>query len=453
MNDHGRAALLALLILGSLGLHALTATEPLWLDEAISARQATGTVADTVSRVVYDVHTPFYHVLLNKWTDIAGNNAWQMRSLSIIFHALSIYALYRLGRDFYTESTAWISSALLAITEATVHYGQEARPYSLLILLSILSTYTYLSYRDSKEKTAIAAYTTINAALLYTHVFGGLLIAAQALNEVIDWYNSKANKTNMVMSWATTIILFSPWLPILYSQIQTSTLTWLTTPTLTSITDAYIVLLGTPITVLLVLAVLLASNHTSNPFLALWAFLPPLILLTVSYTAGPMWHHRYILLTIPALYLLISNHLDSYTTTWKTATVTALIVLALTTHVYPDNLERDEWDDVADELQDTNRTILVHPASHIEPLTRLLHPACVTDDIYQCTAPKGLTGPDFGTCCSPKTPLLGTNKTLSDVDNPVIIQVSQIDRVNEITQAFNQTTLSSTHKRAISVYK
>lgn len=453
MNHYVRAALLALLILGSLGLHALTATEPLWLDEAISARQATGSIADTVSRVVYDVHTPLYHVLLNKWTDITGTNAWQIRSLSIIFHALSIYALYRLGQDFYTESTAWISAALLAITEATVHYGQEARPYSLLILLSILSTYTYLSYRDNKKKTALTAHTAINAALLYTHVFGALILAAQALNEVIDWYNTKANKTNMVMSWATTLVLFSPWLPILYDQVRTSALTWLTTPTLTSITDAYIVILGTPITVLLVLAVLIASNHTTNRFLTLWAFLPPLILLTVSYTVGPMWHHRYILLTIPVLYLLIGNHLDSYTTTWKTAIITALVILALTTHFYPDNLERDEWDNVANELNATNQTIIVHPVSHIEPLTRLTLPECVTDDIYQCTAQKGLTGPAFGECCSPQTPLLGTNKTLSDIDNPVLIRVTQIRGLDDITKTYNDTKLSSTHQRAISVYK
>jgi hypothetical protein len=256
----------------------------------------------------------------------------------------------------------------------------------------------------------------------------------------------------MVMSWATTLILFSPWLPILYDQIQTSTLTWLTTPTLTSITDAYIVLLGTPVTVLLVLAVFLASNHTSNRLLTLWTFLPPLILLTASYTVGPMWHHRYILLTLPALYLLLGNHLDSYTSTWKAAAATTLIALALTTHVYPDNLQRGKWDDVADELQDTNRTIIVHPASHVEPLTRLLHPACVKDHIYQCTAAEGLTGPSFGTCCSPDTPLLGTNKTLTDVDNPVIIQVSQINGLNDITTIYNDAKPRSTHEKAITVH-
>jgi mannosyltransferase len=112
--------------------------ESLWLDEASSywiARLDGGEllkVAFTLDRAM-----PLYYLLLHAWIAL-GTAEWILRGLSVVFAVASVGAMYRLGRTLFGRTVGFASAALLAINPVLLFFAQEARGYTLVILLTII---------------------------------------------------------------------------------------------------------------------------------------------------------------------------------------------------------------------------------------------------------------------------------------------------------------------------
>ena len=466
MKPRNRSALLTLLVLTSFGLHALTITEPLWLDEAISVKQAQGTVPETISLVSNDVHTPLYHILLSLWIDATSTTPWVVRLLSTTFSVLTIYASYRLGADHFTEQAGLITAALLTTTEAVIHYGQEARPYSLLLFLAVISTYTYLSLRETQRWGAAFTYAAVNTLLLYTHIFGSLLLLAHflhhSLNKETIW---QATDTRLAGSAVMTTVLFSPWLPTLVNQIKGNSLTWLPRPGLEYVFDSYAVLLGTPAALITAVAVIVWTRP-KNQLLLLWGALPPIALILASFAIKPAFHHRYILFTLPALYLLLAKGIKNLSSDRaKTILLTLLLLTTAISPLYPNTLERDHWDEIAGHLAENrpvDQPILIYPNYHQDPLTYTYNPSCFKQrGIYSCNAnTKNIYAlGNNATCCNDSSSLLKTNTTLGDItDHPYwVLDIRQPQNTHDkpLIDYLNTThglTLNTTFTGGIALY-
>src|SRR5262249_14969661 len=75
------------------------------------------------------------------------------------------------------------SAALLAVHGFHVRYSQEARSYSLLVLLLVLSTYFFdRSIEPPRQNRYWAAYILVSALTVYSHVFALLVLIAQWLS-------------------------------------------------------------------------------------------------------------------------------------------------------------------------------------------------------------------------------------------------------------------------------
>src|SRR5258707_15319835 len=78
----------------------------------------------------------FYYLLLRAWLHL-GHSEFFVRSLSVVFGVAAVPALYLLGRRLFNSRIALSSAAFLCVNSYHVHYSQEARSYSLTILLCI----------------------------------------------------------------------------------------------------------------------------------------------------------------------------------------------------------------------------------------------------------------------------------------------------------------------------
>lgn len=114
--------------------------QPLWLDEAASlhyARQSLGTIWSAADPID-ESNPPLYYALLHFWLWF-GESETALRVLSAVIGALVIPVTFFLGRTVSGDRVAILAAALVAASPIGVQYGQEARVYTLLALLSGVS--------------------------------------------------------------------------------------------------------------------------------------------------------------------------------------------------------------------------------------------------------------------------------------------------------------------------
>ena len=128
---------LIVLLGAALRLYNLT-YHSLWFDEAVSIRWAQSGVSrilEVSMKLVDDRLPPLYYLLLKWWGDVAGLSEFSVRFPSVVFGTLLIPVVYALGRRLFGRRTGALAALLTALNPFLIWYSQEARMYSLAVLL------------------------------------------------------------------------------------------------------------------------------------------------------------------------------------------------------------------------------------------------------------------------------------------------------------------------------
>ncbi|HEY0632076.1 MAG TPA: glycosyltransferase family 39 protein [Thermoleophilaceae bacterium] len=147
-----------------------------WLDESYTVDLVQRPFGDMLSGVASTESTPpLYYALAWLWEKVFGHGEAGLRSLSALFGTLTVPVAWRAAREWFDSPRAGlIAAALVAVNPFFVWYSQEARSYSLLVLMAALSL-LFLGRRAY-------AWWAITAALaLLTHYFSAFLLVPEAL--------------------------------------------------------------------------------------------------------------------------------------------------------------------------------------------------------------------------------------------------------------------------------
>src|SRR6478672_2295135 len=90
---------------------------------------------------------PLYYVLAWAWSKLFGTGEAGLRSLSALFGAITIPLAYLIGREVWDRRAGLITTAMVAVNPMLIWYSQEARAYSLLVLLCAASLLFFLRAR------------------------------------------------------------------------------------------------------------------------------------------------------------------------------------------------------------------------------------------------------------------------------------------------------------------
>ena len=132
-----------LLALG-LRLYGLDA-QSLWYDEGFSVYLARMGPVEITERTAADIQPPLYYYLLHGWIELLGDEEMALRGLSLIFGLLTVPLVFSVAWQLFGNYLAALLAALfLAVSPLHVWYGQEARMYTLLTFLCLLSSYLLL---------------------------------------------------------------------------------------------------------------------------------------------------------------------------------------------------------------------------------------------------------------------------------------------------------------------
>ncbi|HEY9629897.1 MAG TPA: glycosyltransferase family 39 protein [Coleofasciculaceae cyanobacterium] len=167
-------------------------------------------------------HTPLYFVLARLWTEAWGYSVTTIRSLSAVISLLVFPCLFWFCQELFhkqektSQAIAWVALSLVAISPLHVLYAQEARPYSLWTVMTLLSSAMLLRSLRSPGRTWIAYGVTI-ALGLYTQLLFALVILAHGLYVAIV---ARRQVISYGLATLGGVLAFAPWLVLLLSQIE-----------------------------------------------------------------------------------------------------------------------------------------------------------------------------------------------------------------------------------------
>jgi mannosyltransferase len=304
---------------GALRLFRL-GTKSFWLDETESLILAQLNWHDFIRALVHrQANMTLYYLLLRAWIHL-GSSEFAVRCLSALAGVITIPAIYFLGKSLFGPKTGRLAALLLGCVAFHIRYSQEARSYSLFVLLAVLSTLFFVRALRQPSAESWVGYALLSPLMVYAQVFGYLVLVSQWAS--LFWLRDRIDRKRLVGSLVSIHLLIAPLAFCLLVISDRSQLAWLGQPSVGAFSNFLMDLTGNGGPVILLLCALLsvgairagklpehaqdALNAWKYSFLLIWLLLPAAALLALS-IRWPSFTPRFLIPCLVPLVLLVAE--------------------------------------------------------------------------------------------------------------------------------------------------
>ena len=376
--------------------------ESLWMDEI------DGGVLTAKQKISYllnpQINQPInlYDIILHYWIKIFGTSEFAVRFPAMVFGGFTIIFIFKLGRELINREVGLSAAFLLAISPFQIHYSQEARPYSLLMFLSLISIYYYIKFLKSNNKRDVFLYILPTILSIYTHRLIFLLLIFQNIYFLIFKRNFKQHIIWFISQFiiVMTFIFYHPFFIKRINWIMDGDFAYLQHHfSFASIFEALytfifgfasikpdnclpcfyvnpliILILGTILGILIFLGIqrlfkkrnsyfdLLKENKTLT-FLILYLFIPILLLYLVS-LFFPLFQVKYLIYSSTPIYILIGQGISQLKRNYKPRIIGLILVLfILVLGGYYQDSTKDQWKEAIDYINNNSKRndVIIYP--------------------------------------------------------------------------------------------
>ena len=162
------------LLATSLRWHQLDA-DSLWGDEIVEVLYAQKDLASILGNNPLALRSTLTHLFSR-----IGGHDFVIRFPYAAFGILGVILIYQVGRTLFDETTGIIAAFLLAISPFHIQYSQEARSYSLTVLLALASLYCLLRALKSNRLREWAGFAFLTALSPNNHLTAASFVASEA---------------------------------------------------------------------------------------------------------------------------------------------------------------------------------------------------------------------------------------------------------------------------------
>ena len=329
---HSISLAVVLIVAAALRFYDLDRTS-IWVDEAVSWKQAGKPFLKMLSTTARDNYPPLYNIILNFTITLFGDSETALRAPSALLGVGTVYLLYWLGTLLWDRTTGLIAALLLALSGFHVWYSTEARMYTLLSFTATLFVLTVVQATRRPNWVTLAGCAAAGTVLLYSHVYGSFIFAGVSLYVwagllvCASWV--KLSWRGWIVSQAVAVALFLPWAFILLGRTRSIMGNfWIPEPTSSFVLKQLASLAGgtfalAAIGMFLVLSLVnvaalrtcvkraeptapmswLRVDWQSGMVLA-WLIAPIMTGYLISIIGQPIFHGRYLIGALPAALLL-----------------------------------------------------------------------------------------------------------------------------------------------------
>lgn len=335
------------------------------------------------------VHPPLFYVIHKGALTLWGAAPFGQRFLAALFSIVGVPLIYWAGRLIFNRRVALLAALLLALDPLHVWFAQEARMYSLLGALAIISLAVFWQAMRTGRRRYWAALAIVNSFIFGLHYFGFLIPVSQ-LAFIIATFRQNHRQ---LRPWAITqVAAFLPLLPWLIAtalrETQSFGIGFLESPvpldvplTLWNFTTGWSTYFLWPVSILALVLFAVASINGlrggqpsfrfSQLLLIFWVFLP-LILVWIISQRRAFYADRYLSFIIPGLMLLVAfGAVRIRSKPWRNLLIAGLIIASgyglLNTRFDP-TFYKDNWRDTVTYLEQHSRPgdIILIYNSHLQ---------------------------------------------------------------------------------------
>ena len=382
-------------------------SQSLWFDEAYSYKMSRLGLLGILKTIVSESenHPPVYYWILHLWTSLLGYSEFSLRLFSAITGSLTIPLIYLFGKTIFNKTVGLFAALILATAPYQIYYAQEARSYTLIVFLAILSYYFFIRLSDRYSAGNGIGYLLTCIALIYTHFLGALVIIAQNAYYLTRLIAGPRPLAPPLRKWIVLqLILVGSVLPQLYLLGGSSALKedfWIPKASLKIIAGSIFEYSGSwPLFILFFLLCIWSiinarelhrgaglktvltsvrgystglnlSNIGRVYLLSLLILVPVVLPVAVSILYKPLFQARYGIPASIGLYLLVAKGIDNIRRRGAKLFVTALVLALsiMSVHHYYRNPDKHEWREAARYVEENAREgdlVIIYPEHEIE---------------------------------------------------------------------------------------
>lgn len=302
---------------------------------------------------------PLYFYLLYFVFKIFGYSIFVARAFSAVLGVITVYSLFLLTKELINKKTAIIATVIVCINYYMIYYSQEARPYMLFTLFTILSYYRMVLFiKNHSVKNAIW-FGVVACFMIHSHLVGLFTLFAQFVTLTLYYiFKEDVNRKELfkggIITALTLLILYIPAIDSLLNLFEIKSF-WLRPPTADSFTLIYNDFFGKSeiiqffnlvffIGFLYWLVIQDKKKATKNGkklsgqwvsiILVLWVSITILIPLIRTHISVPMILGRYFIAIVPAIIIIFAIGLSQIKNTFVSITLVTLYSIFTLIHLF-----------------------------------------------------------------------------------------------------------------------
>jgi mannosyltransferase len=180
--DRGLLLLAGLIVLAAVLRFYNLGHQGFWFDEGNTALEVKFTVGQMLTLLKhYESTPPLYYGIAWVWSRIFGDTETGLRSLSAVLGVLSVPVAYGAASRLVSRRAGLTAAALVAFNPYLIWYSQEARAYSLVVVLTGAGLWAFACARTQPTARSLGAWTAISILALATEYYSFLVILPEAL--------------------------------------------------------------------------------------------------------------------------------------------------------------------------------------------------------------------------------------------------------------------------------
>ncbi|MBD3264096.1 MAG: hypothetical protein GF375_03220 [Candidatus Omnitrophica bacterium] len=287
--------------------------------------------------------------IMRNWLYLSDNSEFMLRIPSVFFSIVSLFVLYKFTRLMYNRKIALIAVSILAFSPFHIHYSQEIRCYSLLVLLTLLAAYfLVLTLKEDKIRYWLIFVIFCLLSLLTHYIF--LLSVVSSL--FIIFVERRSLGRHWIIYFISVSAAAIGFFPILFKDLgYIGNVSWIEEPSLESLfitfqnfnlgyhANTLLYLLSVFVFLPPLFSALLKYRQDKDNLFILSAFLfLPLMMLFIISLGSSLYLSRYIFYLLPFYYIIIAKGLYSLSPLLRRLFLSAVFILFfLSLYNYYDN--------------------------------------------------------------------------------------------------------------------
>lgn len=174
---------------------------------------------------MHESHPPLFYVLVRAWRILFGSSDNSTLSVAVVLGAAIIPSTYLVARSLFSRRAALIAAALVAFSPSLIEHSAQLRPYGLLPILVLLSSWALTKAIEGARVRYWLGYAATTTLMLYTHHWTWLVWGGQFVAFAFVLFHSPPPKRvvlirRFALSAAAIVALYSAWLPSFVFQVR-----------------------------------------------------------------------------------------------------------------------------------------------------------------------------------------------------------------------------------------